>query len=539
MQKVVTRKQVRMGFIKLFSVGFVFNLCVARFFWNKVAADKNIGNSLLLFVPLILIVFYWWWYKSYAIQDEFKRDQFADSLYFLGFLFTLMHLSFALVPWVFNAQMDSFYILAQFGMAITTTLTGLFLRVMTSLFRNDVTSSIESQESLGAASAAFIAQLEISTLRLKEYHEKSIPYLDEQAKAFVKVMREVSDDAIAEMRKTRTAFGATTSKTMQNLTTKLDQIFHDTEDSAHQQVEIAKEFGHAMAAEVRTTCTSILSSFKGLTEQTLGETEGILNRLKRSVETIDVQISSKMQLICEELDQSTVAIKNYRERSQEILVEVNRNALVEMQGAVKTAKDGLQEVIAGAVGAVEKVTRISVANIGEAATEITQRWRDDLSGLIVETKELLTSLSQSIATMLGSAQQMENANLSIVNIINDGVIKLINDASEGLGKLNEQAKTMETRFGDLAKVMESFRSLGIVMQEMTKALENTNIAFQRINQEAVETNVSLQEELRRTNRLREQLSVELATSAELTQQVHMNLVKGLQFVVRELGRPSQ
>ena len=539
-ERIFTQKQIKNGFIRIFFMGFVFNLCVAVYFWGAVESGKHTGNSLLLFVPLILMTFYWWKYRGYVGKNESSRDQFADSLYYLGFLFTLMHLSFALVPWVFNPKMDSFYLLAQFGMAITTTLTGLFLRLYETQFRDEDTGGMRTtQQALGESTAAFIAQLEVSTTRLKEYHEKTIPYLEEQANTFVKSMQQVSVNAIAEIDKTSTSFGAATSEAIQKLTTKLDEVTHNVADAAKQQLAITKKLSDDMATDFRINCTSILSSFKSLTEQALGETRSILDRLKWTVGRIDVQLTGKMQALADELDQSIASIKSHRERSLEILTEINRVSLEEMQSSAKILKEGIHVVVKEAVAATEKVAHTSIAKIGETAEEISRRWHDDLSGLIAETKMLLAGLNQSIGMMRESSQEMDSATRKIVNQLNDVVTKAINDAAEGMSNLNEQTQTTQTRFEELKNLIESFGPLSLVVRETTKALESNNIAFQQINQEASATHTKLQEELHRISILREQLGKELATSTKLTQQVYENLVQGLQFVVKELGRPPQ
>lgn len=93
-----------------------------------------VGNFLnQTYLPLILTILIMLSYYYITITHLLKKDcisseQFADSNYYLGFLFTLVSLSVTLI----NLAEDSSNIkilISQFGIAIITTLIGLFIRI--------------------------------------------------------------------------------------------------------------------------------------------------------------------------------------------------------------------------------------------------------------------------------------------------------------------------------------------------------------------------------------------------------------------------
>lgn len=536
-EKIFTQRQIKNGFIRIFFMGVCFNACVAIFFWLKETPRHIAGNSLLLCAPLLLMIFYWWYYRDYVTQNEANRDQFADSLYFLGFLFTLMHLSFALVPWVFNPKMDPLYLLAQFGMAITTTLAGLFLRLTMSQFRDEGEGVMSVEKALGMASAAFIAQMEISTERLEGINKKSIPCLEEQTNVFLENMKSVCDEATNEIRKTRTAFGSTMTKILQNMSTKFDEATLLISNFTERQLMVTRDLGNGIMRDVGTTCRSMLSEFGKLVEETIAEANSILNKLKVNIGNVDLEIRDKMQTLSKELDMSAEMIKIHRERSQEMLLELNNEALKQIKEITWVAKEEIQKVGPVAIDVLERVKEGSLVKIDEIATEISSKLHSDLSGLILDAKDLLNGLKESIGGLGTFAEQIEYLNRIMSDMINSDVREAISDSSTSIKNLTENIRTLQAQFEELTKVKveEDFKSLRFALIETARLLENT---FKEINHEAVETNNRLQKEIRQIIDLREKLVIELTTSVELTQQVHSNLINGVQFLGKEFGRPS-
>ena len=91
-----------------------------------------------------------------------RRDQAADNTYYLGLLFTLMSMAFALydfgviqtnVSAVPAARDEVSQIIANFGIALATTIAGIFLRIMLQQMRLDP-SEVEAASRLEFAEAA-------------------------------------------------------------------------------------------------------------------------------------------------------------------------------------------------------------------------------------------------------------------------------------------------------------------------------------------------------------------------------------------------
>lgn len=101
-----------------------------------IVASKSLGVSALwaTIVPLIII-------SAYAAILLFARylrlrdDQSGDNLYYLGFLYTLTSLGVSL--WQFSSTGGAETIVTNFGVAVSSTILGVALRVIFNQMRQD------------------------------------------------------------------------------------------------------------------------------------------------------------------------------------------------------------------------------------------------------------------------------------------------------------------------------------------------------------------------------------------------------------------
>lgn len=94
----------------------------------------NFPQIWVTFFPVSIMIGY-----SYLIYTFLRvrlgEDQAGDNLYYLGFLFTLVSLAFALYQ--FDGNGGTSIIIENFGIALATTITGLFLRILFNQMRHD------------------------------------------------------------------------------------------------------------------------------------------------------------------------------------------------------------------------------------------------------------------------------------------------------------------------------------------------------------------------------------------------------------------
>jgi hypothetical protein len=129
----IVKSVVKLHYRNIFGLTFIIGSASIVIGW-LINAPFWLGVG---FPVLILII-----YSSLGIfeeKDETLIEQYADSIYFLGFLFTLVALIVSLL-----ALSEDNYSLegvgSRFGIALTTTIIGLFLRIFLTNFRSSFSS---------------------------------------------------------------------------------------------------------------------------------------------------------------------------------------------------------------------------------------------------------------------------------------------------------------------------------------------------------------------------------------------------------------
>ena len=100
-----------------------------------------------------IIVAYWAVVAAVPIF-RIREDQLGDNCYYLGFLFTLASLAYALYQFGDSGDVDQ--IVANFGLALGSTITGILLRVLINQARRDV---LETEQDARMALAEAVVRL--------------------------------------------------------------------------------------------------------------------------------------------------------------------------------------------------------------------------------------------------------------------------------------------------------------------------------------------------------------------------------------------
>lgn len=108
----------------------------------------------------------------YRRDKEVSDEKFADSVYYLGFIFTITSIIFSLfdLPHIGTRIQD---IAVRFGAAMVSTVLGLFIRVYLVSFRTDVADAIrDAEDALLGATQKFTERLTMSLERLQDFESR-------------------------------------------------------------------------------------------------------------------------------------------------------------------------------------------------------------------------------------------------------------------------------------------------------------------------------------------------------------------------------
>lgn len=163
----------------------IFEISIQRFFLFivilKIASSilslvltNNIDLIFWIFailIPLVLILLYV--YIGYYRKDRSLTDEkFADSCYYMGFIFTISSIVISLFD--LKDVSDNFNQIAfRFGAAMVSTVVGLLARVSLVSFKVDLNSAVTSAEdALMRGAQTFAARIEVATDQFSRFESK-------------------------------------------------------------------------------------------------------------------------------------------------------------------------------------------------------------------------------------------------------------------------------------------------------------------------------------------------------------------------------
>ena len=279
MQSRVAAKPDTFLFLTTFALGFtaifIFNIVAER----PVDLRTFWGVSARILIPCILLIMYAcvvWLVPKFKLTSE----QAGDNCYYLGFIFTLISLAFALYDFVGGG--DKILIVQDFGIALSTTIVGLLLRVLFSQSRLDP-EHVESatREALTKSAREMRDELHRVTIdfnSFRRYYQQSLNTALGENQRAIKEMQEQFTEQQSEHTKSWTSSISEANEEFaranQNLTATIDKT-----SSA------LSEFGESIEAK----------------SQDLNANQQSLNEMSTTLEKINTQLTQMSDLLDEEL----------------------------------------------------------------------------------------------------------------------------------------------------------------------------------------------------------------------------------------------
>ena len=150
---------------RLFAATVVLKVGLSVFGWWM-------GNTWVAFGgPLLILAAYIWIGAVRRVRDEVSDEKFADSCYYLGFIFTITSIIISLIDLPALGEADKLSEVAwRFGAAMISTVAGLCVRVYLVNFRKDVGDIMQSlADDLLEAERAFRTHLEFAVEGLQNF----------------------------------------------------------------------------------------------------------------------------------------------------------------------------------------------------------------------------------------------------------------------------------------------------------------------------------------------------------------------------------
>ena len=348
-------------------------------------------------------------------------SQFADSVYYLGFLFTLAALTASLVTHVLT-ELDPTSLTSSFGLALVTTIIGLSARVVLTSFGEEPTDAmVRADEALHDEVQRFSEELRISTDTFKQNSAVSVD-------------------------------------TVQNsLTTATDNFKIAIEQAT-------KDFGHALSGSLESINIA-------------GES------LSSHIDKIEVPEDLFTGRFTPHLEKFTKSLEQYNQQMSDSLLNQRKvrdgvNLVAKSMERIAKKLDGIEDVF---TLADKQLTKLS--HIGEHAqtfsTQVGEAVR--LMGQLNTSLDSVTRMRQNLEATMGEAIRFTED----LGLINKQLDEIARGTVAGLRPLEDTAESVkvftESIEGFVHKIVELGDSLQIIedLQRSFGNLQGENERFQQ------------------------------------------------------------
>lgn len=302
-------------------------------------------------VPVSLIVLY----CSLAWKSEFfyiREDQIGDNAYYLGFLFTLSSLAYALWRFQMDQGSDPTDIIGSFGVALWSTIIGIALRVFFSQMRQDSQDiDKEAREKIAQAANLLAQDLYQATHTFNSYTKA----LQQSVSEAYLSAQEVSQKTINSLENLNKKIESTEAPSG-IINRKIDAIFSDLENVTGKLSKLANQQSNSInnvlgaSEKLVSGIDSVNSQIHSMKDNTnviqmsvknVQQVSDVLEGLKRSVSNIsesvdafNVQQLQALQNItkhAEAMDKQLERSRKYTEETHSSLASMTKTLWEKLQ----------------------------------------------------------------------------------------------------------------------------------------------------------------------------------------------------------------
>jgi methyl-accepting chemotaxis protein len=433
-------------------------------------------------LPLIVMVGYMW-LGATRRNDEVSDEKFADSCYYLGFIFTIASISVALMdlPNIGTHIQD---IAVRFGAAMLSTVLGLSVRVAMVTFRKDLGDAIHNaEEGVVEASLRFRDQLGAALDRLSSFEtavDQAARLSVERVNLQVENLSRNHADRLAQFFTELTtgnqdAF-ALALKEVKGASTRLSESVDGYALGMRSNLGSIEakvvSFSDAVTTRLRTT-TFPDDYFAKHLEHPLG-------RLKLASDEVHGHIIGASETVAESTAVLSSALKKLRDKAltteaalesvtklatQQQLLMDGAQAQMDRLESLGTTLQGLDKALGGAVLGFENARgkdaelkdaiRSLIADSNASRGEIQNQFKEVADDLIAATESQYQNFDQARASLQSAAQAYTALATRIESATEVTAGKLLEGANSNLraaDRLATSAAAMEVAAGKLGTV---------------------------------------------------------------------------------------
>jgi len=439
--------------------------------------------------------------------NDLTDEKFADSCYFLGFIFTITSIILSLFD-LPNIGMRIQDIAIRFGAAMVTTVFGLGVRVYLIGFKKEFADAVqESEDSIIDASQKFREQLFIAFEKFRDFQAD----VDTAAKATIeRVNMQIEELSKNHADKLTDFFAVLTTQNQEAFTQALDGVM-----TASRRLSGSVDLYSEGMRENMTSIESKVVAFTEAVTNRLSTTtfpdEYFAKHLKAPLAQLMSStnvISDSIKLTAAEVSESSVvltaALKTLRSKAKStegsldkvLNLTVQQSAVLEAANGQLTTLESLTGMLSGLDTSLSS-TLAGINNSNAATSDLTTRVDTMITENAYARQSLETALTEVIGKLItnASATNAVSANLAANASATNLVAGKIADAvaadaviANTLDLLNQQASSI---IGRLDQAVDQFQNLVRQMSVLDSSLIVQNTDLKQVTELIKDVKVAL------------------------------------------------
>ena len=345
-----------------------------------IAAGTYFNNLYINLAIPVVIMLYYTYTVYYEDEGALSIEQKADSVYYMGFIYTLVAMTASLVALANNDQLDFNSVVINFGLALTTTIIGLVVRIMW--------LQLDSQ-SLDDAESILKDRVIKQTRKLSEETENIITNMTALSSQLHDASNQLTTnfDSLSESFDLSTAVNSNltsmtvsaeninttftnTAATLNNLNPQMEQLSQRVREAAQTPADVREELSQleGTSLTIMQELSTISSTMTDLRLNLTRLFEGIggeMNELNVTVGQTQTTFANNNDMLIENISSMNNSIEQLQETissnnaSFSNVVDSMLASMMESAEAIRNRSEQLQEAINQAANAQETLDNIN------------------------------------------------------------------------------------------------------------------------------------------------------------------------------------
>jgi hypothetical protein len=364
----------------------------------------------------VALMFIYAWIVGRKGIGKLRADQAGDNCYYLGLIYTLTSLAFAI--FTFDPEETANVIVNGFGVALATTIVGLILRVFFNQSRVDVHEIEEdARQELVEAASRLKTQLNQISIGFSDFALGLQQSMDELRQAATSSVKDSSEQAIDTVKQLASA----ADESLKNQTGEFKgqvALLTKAADASRRALERHADSLGALAERQQGTADS-LATIHEMIVATAAASEGLRDQQQAMAE-----LQGAMKSLAEALTDNATKLNSVAEGSITALSELAQQLKARLTQIEDTPTRNMDATLLAIAKAAERL-EASINNVATQHEDIRQ-------SVAASSQELLSALREHNQA-LDSELAKTRSNFSRVS---EGLVEVIDDLRDEVRKPN-------------------------------------------------------------------------------------------------------